>query len=80
MSIAPPESHAPLLTHVDRCDRCGARAYVLAIIVWGGGDGALFFCRHDWLKNKSAIQPLLAALVDETDQLTEHIRDDKGNR
>ena len=78
MSLAPTEAPTPLLTHADRCDACGsARAYVLAIL---DGLSELYFCRHCWLKSKAAIAPLLMDLIDETDQLDEHIKDDKGVR
>ena len=74
MSIAPAEAPTNILNHSHRCDACGAsRAYVLAILP---GLKELYFCRHDWLKNKEAITPLLVDLVDESDQLIDHIRDD----
>lgn len=78
MSIAPTEAPTPLLNASNRCDACGtSRAYVLAILP---GLAELYFCRHCWLKSKAAITPLLVDLIDETDQLTEHIKDDKGVR
>ncbi len=81
MSLAPTEAPFALLNASNRCDACGSsRAYVLAIIACGTGFGELYFCRHDWLKNKVAIQPVLVDLIDETAQLAAHITDDKGNR
>jgi len=65
----------PALNHSHRCDRCGSRAYVLAIIVWGSNDGELYFCAHHWHQHEEAIRPMLAALLDERSQLTEHVRD-----
>lgn len=35
----------------DRCDRCGAQAYVLVSIINVGG--TLLFCNHHWDKVKS---------------------------
>ena len=57
---------APALTAHDRCDRCGAQAYVRATLP-GGTD--LLFCGH----HGNAHRPLLlvagAELHDETDKL-----------
>ena len=83
MSLAPTEAPAPLLTHADRCDRCGGRAYVLAIIVWSPtfrGDGQLYFCRHHFNKHAEALRPMTAVLIDERWQLNKHIEDDRGVR
>lgn len=70
------ESVAPALNHSHRCDRCGSRAYVLAIIVWSKGDGELYFCAHHWNKHQEAVRPMLAALLDERHTLNKHIADD----
>jgi hypothetical protein len=67
------------LTHADRCDRCGSRAYVVTVIVWSptnNGSGELFWCRHHWLEHQEAISHLVAVLIDETAQLFEHVTDD----
>jgi hypothetical protein len=37
-----PTTLLPVLTAVDRCDRCGARAYLRAIM----RSGELLFCAH----------------------------------
>jgi hypothetical protein len=36
------------LTALDRCDRCGAQAYVLT----EGVSGSLLWCRHHFLKHE----------------------------
>ena len=77
------ESDKPILTHADRCDRCGSRAFVLTIIVWSPtfrGNGELKWCRHHWNKHREALAPMIAVLIDETAQLTKHATDDGGPR
>jgi len=74
------ESAEPLLTHADRCDRCGSRAYVLTIVIWSPtfrGNGELYWCRHHWNAHREALTPMIAVLIDETYQLNKHIEDDK---
>jgi hypothetical protein len=77
---APADDTPPVLNHSTRCDRCGARAYVVVILkrsrkLRRGGE--LLFCAHDWRKNLEAIAPFVAMIVDETAQLFEHVKDDK---
>ncbi|MFS2292080.1 hypothetical protein FHX41_1743 [Actinomadura hallensis] len=56
------------LTVADRCDRCGAQAYVRAVLV-GGGD--LLFCAHHGRKYSEALRANGADIHDESDRLTE---------
>jgi hypothetical protein len=56
------------LTAVDRCDRCGAQAYVRAVLS-GGGD--LLFCAHHGRKFSEALRSNGADIQDETDRLIE---------
>ena len=56
----------PLTAH-DRCDRCGAQAYVRATL---HGGGELFFCAHHARKHVPALRDL-AHIHDETDKLVE---------
>jgi hypothetical protein len=65
MSIAPTETPTAHLTHANRCDRCGSRAYVLA----GLTTGQLLFCAHHWHAAENTITPKLTALIDERWQL-----------
>jgi hypothetical protein len=70
------ETLAPVLNHSHRCDRCGSRAYVLTILVWGPNDGELYWCAHHYNAHAEALRPLLAALIDERHTLTQHVKDD----
>jgi hypothetical protein len=74
---APVDDAAPVLNHSTRCDRCGARAYVVVILrrskrLPRGGE--LLACAHHWREWSKHIKP--AALIDETASLAEHIKDD----
>ena len=60
-TIAP----APL-TAVDRCDRCGARAYV-RVVLPGGGE--LLFCAHHGRAHHDALRAVEASIQDETREL-----------
>jgi hypothetical protein len=54
------------LTALDRCDQCGAQAYVRVTLEAGG---ELLFCGHHGRKHADALRPLASAWVDETDRL-----------
>lgn len=56
---------APALTNADRCDRCGARAYVRAVLHAGG---ELLFCAHHGREHIPALAHL-AEIHDESDRL-----------
>lgn len=56
------------LTAADRCDRCGAQAYVRAVLA-GGGD--LLFCAHHGRKFSEALRSNGADIQDETNRLIE---------
>jgi hypothetical protein len=58
-------SPAPL-TAADRCDRCGARAYV-QVVLPGGGE--LLFCAHHGRAHETALRAADADLHDESDAL-----------
>jgi hypothetical protein len=57
---------APTLTAADRCDRCGARAYVRASLSSGG---ELLFCAHHGREHLPKLQGLSSSIQDETDRL-----------
>lgn len=59
---------APELTSMDRCDRCGAQAYV-RVVLTGGTD--LQFCGHHWSRHEDALRPQAERIVDETHRLAE---------
>ncbi|HKA68847.1 MAG TPA: hypothetical protein VKG85_06965 [Actinomycetes bacterium] len=55
------------LTAHDRCDRCGAQAYIRA--VFAGGD--LYFCAHHWRTYADAVRESATEIHDETERLGE---------
>ena len=57
----------PLMA-ADRCDRCGAQAYVRAVLA---GGGELLFCAHHGRMYSEALREAGADIVDETDRLLE---------
>ncbi|MDQ4500849.1 hypothetical protein [Sinomonas sp. ASV322] len=57
------------LTAVDRCDRCGAQAYVLVVLEASGGE--LMFCGHHARAVETTLRPLASEWHDETDRLSE---------
>jgi hypothetical protein len=54
------------LTAVDRCDRCGAQAYVRALLPNGL---ELLFCAHHNRQHSSALTKIAVDIRDETDRL-----------
>lgn len=56
---------APMTAH-DRCDRCGAQAYVRASLP---GGTELLFCGHHGNEHRAALLVAGASLQDETDKL-----------
>ncbi len=54
------------LTAADRCDRCGARAYV-RVVLPGGGD--LLFCAHHGRAHEAALRAREAEIHDESHAL-----------
>ncbi len=62
-TVAPPH-----LTASDRCDRCGARAY-LRVVLPGGGE--LLFCAHHGRQHLPALMSKAIDILDESDRLIE---------
>jgi hypothetical protein len=54
------------LVAADRCDRCGAQAYVRVTLPSGG---ELLFCAHHARKHEAKLQQLAATIYDETTRL-----------
>ena len=54
------------LTAADRCDRCGAQAY-LRVELQSGGE--LLFCAHHAREHGDKLKEIAATVVDETDKL-----------
>jgi len=57
---------APALTAADRCDSCGAQAYVLATLPTGS---SLLFCGHHWTKHEEKISVHAPKIQDERHKL-----------
>lgn len=57
---------SPQLTALDRCDRCGARAYVRVELAAGG---ELLFCAHHAREHLTKLQQVAAAIQDDTGRL-----------
>ncbi len=56
---------APSLTAADRCDRCGAQAYVRVVLE----TGELLFCGHHAKAYEDKLRESAVAWVDETSTL-----------
>jgi len=54
------------LTNLDRCDRCGAQAYVRATLATGS---TLLFCAHHGREYTPKLAELNATIVDESVRL-----------
>ena len=66
-----------VLTAGDRCDRCGAQAY-LRVELAGGGD--LLFCAHHAREHGDKLREIAVALQDETDKLVDTPAVPEGER
>jgi hypothetical protein len=55
------------LTAADRCDRCGAQAY-LRVELRGGGE--LLFCAHHAREHADRLREIAVSVHDETDTLS----------
>lgn len=53
------------LTNADRCDRCGAQAFVRVVL----NSGELLFCAHHGRKHADAFRPVAVEVHDESDKL-----------
>ena len=56
------------LTAGDRCDRCGAQAYLRVELQTGG---ELLFCAHHAREHGDALKAVAANVIDETHRLAE---------
>jgi len=56
------------LTAADRCDRCGAQAYLRVELLSGG---ELLFCAHHAREHGDALKEVAANMVDETSKLVD---------
>lgn len=55
------------LTAADRCDRCGAQAYVRVVL---SNSGELLFCAHHNRQHASALTKIAVEIQDETRRLS----------
>ncbi len=53
------------ITGLDRCDSCGAQAYVRVVL----NDSELLFCGHHSKKHEGKLRPLATVWHDETSRL-----------
>ncbi|GAB3584726.1 DUF7455 domain-containing protein [Calidifontibacter terrae] len=58
---------APTLTAADRCDRCGAQAFIRARLA---GGSELLFCAHHGRSHLDKLREVAEEVVDESDRLT----------
>lgn len=56
------------LTAADRCDRCGAQAYVRVVMLSGG---ELLFCAHHAREYEPALKSVAATVHDESERLAQ---------
>ena len=63
-----PTMTAGPLTATDRCDRCGAQAYVRATMASGFD---LLLCAHHFRENEGRLREVAANIYDESDRLVE---------
>ena len=56
------------LTAADRCDRCGAQAYVRATMTSGFD---LLLCAHHFRENEDRLRAVAASIYDESERLIE---------
>ena len=54
------------LTAADRCDRCGAQAYLRVLLMSGG---ELLFCAHHGREHGDALRSVASDIHDQTDRL-----------
>jgi hypothetical protein len=63
-----PTIEARELSAMDRCDRCGAQAYVRTVL---GSGSELLFCAHHWHDNEARLREIAVSIHDQTDQLAD---------
>jgi hypothetical protein len=61
-----PTIEARELAATDRCDRCGAQAYVRTVL---GSGSELLFCSHHWRDNETRLREIAVSIQDETSRL-----------
>ena len=69
--VEAPAPAVPDLTARDRCDRCGAQAYVVVTLKTGD----LMFCGHDYAKHETNLTPVAVRVRDERARLLQSYND-----
>lgn len=65
-TVEAPEQEMPkTMTAADRCDNCGAQAYVSVFFKEGG----LLFCGHHYAKYEDKLKPITIGILDERERL-----------
>lgn len=59
-------SDRPALSAADRCDRCGAQAYVRVVLA---GGGELLFCRHHYTEHEGKLSKVAVDVDDERERI-----------
>ena len=57
-----------VIEKTDRCDSCGAQAYVLV----KGVNGELLFCGHHFAKHESGLKEFAYEIIDEREKLIQN--------
>ena len=52
----------------DRCDRCGAQAYIRVVLLAGGD---LLFCSHHFNEQSEKLRPQASEIIDESHRLVD---------
>ena len=66
--LTPDLLHAESLNALDRCDRCGAKAYLRVTLASGG---ELLFCAHHGKKYEESLRKVAVDVLDETDKINQ---------
>jgi hypothetical protein len=69
VNVTPVLAPTPL-SAADRCDRCGARAYLRAVLPSGS---ALLFCAHHAREHAAALKHVAVEFQDEVGNLEEEV-------
>ena len=66
--MTPTMAPSSTLDSTDRCDRCGAQAYVRVALINGG---ELLFCGHHWNRHADSLRDKASDINDQTHRLSE---------
>ncbi len=73
VSVLTADQVTPELTAADRCDACGAQAYVRVLLP----TGELLFCAHHGRKHAEALGQVATHIHDESDRLLSEPKSDQ---